>query len=293
MLSLLSSCGNSAHDLIKSNPALAFALASNWIFHSPQVQRPLRSARSLLSANKSQKDILAWLGFPGTESTRKTLAKVVKKSITIQALLYLRRSLFDPLSIKAIRHLRRLNAGVIRVITEPRLFSLTTPTLLDEIALSTKEDRFPKSAYLLRDILEMDKCLNPSLCRLCPIRSLEHLQDIHEKLIFRINQSQNLNVNIFFPDAPLGGSKEIVPITTAQGLVEEGRIQHNCVASFIERVALGKCFYVYKVTGPERSTLAIRRVGRKWVLAELKSVCNQPSNRKTRRMVTDWLANNQ
>jgi len=33
-------------DLISSNPALAYCLASNWVFHQPKVARPLRSAEA-------------------------------------------------------------------------------------------------------------------------------------------------------------------------------------------------------------------------------------------------------
>ena len=60
-----------ALDLCDSNPALAYMLASNWVFHRPAVQNSLRSARAL--AMKPQRRILEWLGFPPEESVRKTL----------------------------------------------------------------------------------------------------------------------------------------------------------------------------------------------------------------------------
>ena len=41
-------CGESALDLVRSNPALAYLVASNWVFHQPAVRQPLRSARALL-----------------------------------------------------------------------------------------------------------------------------------------------------------------------------------------------------------------------------------------------------
>jgi hypothetical protein len=79
LLSLVARCGNAALDLLIANPALAYALASNWIFHKPAVQRPLRSARALLAKGKRQRDILEWLSFPATEAFRKLLMKVSPK----------------------------------------------------------------------------------------------------------------------------------------------------------------------------------------------------------------------
>lgn len=60
VLSLLARCPGAAQ-LLESNPALAFALASSWAFRPRAVARPLRSARSLLS--KPRTVIAEWLAF--------------------------------------------------------------------------------------------------------------------------------------------------------------------------------------------------------------------------------------
>ena len=80
MLSFLARCGEAAYDLTAANPALAFALASNWVYHCPPVRRPPRAARALLQRGKKQRDVLVWLVFPGTKAARKMLVKVIRNA---------------------------------------------------------------------------------------------------------------------------------------------------------------------------------------------------------------------
>ena len=47
LMSILARCPG-AMDLSRSNPALLFALASNWAFHRPSVKQPIRAARGLV-----------------------------------------------------------------------------------------------------------------------------------------------------------------------------------------------------------------------------------------------------
>ena len=237
-LSFLARYGTAAFDLVMSNPALAYALASNWVYRRPPVQRPLRSARALLRPENKQRDILAWLGFPGTESARKMLARVVHKSISISVLLYLRQSLDDPTMAKAMAHLPRLNAGAIRITTDPKLLSFAAPTLIEEVAHRREEDRRAKAAYMLQDSANMFRLMFPNGRRLPPIRRLAYLAEFHDTLVDDLNHARIGNMDVSFPPPPVEGTDVIVPITNARELAEEGRVQHNCVASYVERVAV-------------------------------------------------------
>lgn len=292
MLSFLARCGEAACDLTVSNPALAYSLASNWVYHRPPVQRPLRSARALLQRGKKQRDVLAWLGFPGTEAARKALNKVIRNAISVSSLLYIRQSMVDIASFKAMSHLPRLNAGAIRIAIDPILLPLAAPTLLDEIAHHREEDRKAKAAYMLQDSLAMHQLLFPNRVHPKPIRRLRHLQEIHDEFVEDINRARSLDTDIPFPSPPIKGSESILPITTARELVEEGRLQHNCVASYLERVAIRQSVYVYRVLWPERCTLSVARRGTKWVISELKRTCNESPSEATRRVVEEWLGSN-
>jgi hypothetical protein len=294
LLSLVARCGNAALDLLIANPALAYALASNWIFHKPAVQRPLRSARALLAKGKRQRDILEWLSFPATEAFRKLLMKVSPKAVSVPALFYLRQNANTPGTMKALSHLPRINASVIRVGTDPDLLPYATPNLLAELAMDSMEDERPQSAYILRDTIDMMRTLNPDRDPV-PVASRRALHELHETLIVELNLQQPPSPDLPappFPAPPLEGTIDIVPLTDAQQLAEEGFLQRNCVASYVCRVASLKRAYVYKVLAPERCTLAVTRRRDRWVLAELKRAGNTAASPATRAAIQRWIASN-
>jgi len=154
LLNMFARCPG-AMDLSHSNPALLYALASNWIFHKPAVQRPIRAARSLM--NKKQKHILSWIGFPGTETARRIMAKVVPRSLSINALLYLRDGLIDPQIVKTLFHLERINAGALRLVTDARFRPHVTPQLLSQICRDQAQDvLYPPITSILADALQRE-----------------------------------------------------------------------------------------------------------------------------------------
>lgn len=294
MLALLARCGGAARDLVESNPALAFALASNWVYHRPAVHRPLRSARALLRTGRRQREILAWLGFPATESARKILSRVVSESLSIPRLLYLRQAMADAGLDKTLRHLPRLNTGAIRIVTDPELLALAAPTLLREVAVRRAEDHRPAVARLLKDCLEMWTRLHPDGRRPPRLRELATLEMFHAELIDRFLRqpapSHYLEPGLAFPPPPVPGTDAIVPITSASELVAEGVAQRNCVGSYLARVVKSKACYIYRVLRPERCTLALARCGDRWIPSEMSKACNQRPSAETFRAVEKWLA---
>ncbi|SMP45985.1 PcfJ-like protein [Desulfonatronum zhilinae] len=286
MLSFLARCGNAARDLTAANPALAFALASNWVFHAPAVQRPMRSARTL--ATKKQRYILAWLGFPGSESARKVLIKVRCSALTIPAMLYLRQALSDPVSQKLMAHAPSINPGVLRMVTDQHLLPYVTLTLLEDVSNQPMEEHYPVAAYLLRDILCMLEEL-PVAFRLAPMRSLAVLRNVHDNLVGDLNDPRRSSRHMVFPEPPLPGNDSIIPITTRAELAEEGRHQHNCVACYSRRVQNGQA-YIYRVLHPERCTVALTRKGDTWMVSEVKRDKNMLPSSESVRAVARWFA---
>ncbi len=288
MLSFIARCGGPAADLVQSNPALAFALANNWIFHKPAVQRPLRSARALLGLGKKQREILRWLGFPGSNAGRKILGKVLSCAISIPNLLYLRQAMEDPDVFKMMSHLSWLNAGVIRIITDPRLLPLVTFSFLEELANYHGEDRWANAAYMLLDSMEMFHIV-PATAFPRPIRELDQLQVFHDVLVEETNRLDRKALDIPFPPPPLQGTDTIMPITNAEELAEEGRVQKNCVASYLKRVVISQRTYIYRVLQPERCTLALEQNATgSWHLSELKAACNNQPHTSTWEAVKNW-----
>jgi hypothetical protein len=276
-----------ALDLVYSNPVLTWMLASNWCFHKPPVQRPLEAARRLV--RRKQREILEWLGFPKRESAVRIIRKITQRSLTIPMLLYLRESMRDPSILKLLSFIPRINAGVIRVVTDPTLLPHATPNLLEEIGKLREDDRIPHTAFLLKDAIGMGNILLCGGLRK-KFQSIKKLREVHDWLAAKINiMMENNNWIGELPPPPLQGITDMIyPLTTVKQLVEEGYIQHNCVASYAFRVAMGEV-YIYKVIAPERATLAIRKRGNSWILEQVKKACNQLVGRNTYEMIQQWL----
>ena len=94
-----------------------------------------------------------------------------------------------------------------------------------------------------------------------------------------------------FHEPPVPGTVDIVPLTDAGQLLEEGREQRNCVGGYASRVAGGKVF-VYRVLRPERATLSLRLgADGEWGIGQLLRACNQKVAPATAMAVQRWLAN--
>jgi hypothetical protein len=271
LLNLMARCPR-ADDLSRSNPALAYALASNWVFHKPGVTHPMRSARCLV--NRKQKRILEWLGFPATESTRRILAKIVPRSLSVMSLLYLRNALADPWVRGTLSHLDRINASALRLVTNPRLREHVTPRLIEDVSRDAGEDRpYGPVWYLLDDTLRM---ADRADWHGCPrqFASLRRLQSLHDELTPRLETMwQNYPLPERFPPPPFSGTTEIQPVRTPLDLVEEGKVMQHCVAIRAEQVAKG-WQYVYRVLQPTRATLAIVKTGQGWMCMEMRGARN-------------------
>ncbi len=281
VLSLVARCPG-ALDLARDNPALAFALASSWVFRRVPVKNPMRAARALVKQKRAA--ILDALGFPATPAVARVLAKLPRRAVTIQALLYLRGTLRDP--PKALFHLPRLDAGVLRILCDATLRPLATYALLEDVARTAP--RTHRAAYLLADTDAMHRLLFDK--PLPAQRSLVRLQWLHDELVEQLNASDHARRRtLALPEPPLPGAGAIGPLTTAPEIIAEGRTMHHCVASYVERVATGAA-YIYRVDSPERATLSLVRTAHGWNVGELKGFANAPVPSATRLAVARWLA---
>ena len=294
LLALLARCGSAALDLVRSNPALAFALASNWVFHKPPVSRPLRSARTLLE--KKQREILDWLGFPGTEATRRILAKIPASSISIDGLLYLRTFLNgDGNDTKYLMHLPRLNFDVLRMITDPVLAPNVSFALLEEAGRNQAGDAKNSVVSTMFDILQMAEVLG---CRhrIPVFRSLGHMEAVHDELTDEVSRRPYLSHSMQFPrelpPSPLPTPSNLVPLDTPELLIEEGQVQQNCVASYAQRI-VARTTYVYRMTRPERATLSIVLRRGRWAIGEIRGFRNRDVLSETHVAARNWLSDAQ
>ena len=282
LYSVLARCPG-AFDLSQSNPALLFALASNWAFHRPAVTHPLRSARRLM--NRKQKQILEWLGFPDTEPTRRFLAKVTPAALSMIRLLLLRKVLQQPEWMKSVAHLRRINGPVLDLCLNRKFQPYLTPRLLEDVSFH-QEPANPADlnvVSLMNDTLRMAEQDHWRHCH-GKFHSLRQLLSVHDDLIRRMNRQRPAELwlrdedgNERFPTPPFGGTHAIRPILSSGALWAEGQELRHCVGSHSQSVFSGS-EYVYQVLEPVRATLMIRRVVGGWIPGEISMLANQRVN---------------
>lgn len=289
MLSFILRCGDAAYDLVQSNPALAYTLASNWLFHTPPVKQPLRSARALLKPGKKQTEILEWLGFPATKSVRKIFRKIYIKSINIQMLQLLQQIIRERTIVKTLSHLPGINRSVIVILSHPQLHTMVTHNFISDLSCAQNEINILDLEFTLTDIYEANTMLHGG--RRFRINSMEELDNIHLTMIDGLNRNRNKKLisDPPFPPPPLQGNEVIIPITTAQELADEGKEQRNCALSYLTRIYKGQSF-IYKVLASERATLSLeKQKGGYWMIGQLLKERNRPVSRMTSQSVEEWL----
>ena len=272
-----------AAELAQGNRALAFALSHPEFFR----ERYSTLQGAAIVAKRRQREIAAWLGFPETDSAVKTISKLAGASIFKHSLLALRFALESPEAKKILSHLPRINAGVLGFVADEELCGIVPMSLLHEVSEKKEEDMSAQSADVFYRCVRMARELGEAVRH---PSSIEKLDDWHRETWVKWVE-KNPPLPKTFPKPPIAGSPTIQPILDANGLIEEGKQQSNCVGCYENRVRAGQTF-IYRVLTPERATLSIvLGHGGQWVIEELKLRSNQACSHLTKKHVTDWLEN--
>lgn len=274
LLALFARCPG-AFDLAQSNPALAYALASNWALHQPAVSQPMRAARSLVK--KKQREILTWLGFPGTEQTRKILAKIPPEEISLEGIMNMRRILTYPIFLKLLSHAKIISNSMLIFMNNSGFRPWLSPLFLEEISSYRSHrkqgsESFWEAYKYLHDLLRMQEQTRVALR---PLQSIAQLKALHDETI-EVYNTMNTSVSLLpFPPPPYAGKKGLIePITCDQSLKDEGLEMMHCVGSYTSAVQRGEV-YVYRVLSPVRATLSICRHNHNWKPAEISGTSNR------------------
>ena len=283
---LLARCPG-AEDLLRSTPALAFALASNWAFHRPAVRQPVRAARSWV--RRPQRELAGWLGFPASEASVRLLRKIPPAACHVMSLLYLRTAMRDLDTRERLSHTHQLDATTLRLMSDERVRQRVSSGFVTALAAAAPGvGMISQHVRTLRDCLEMEALLPTA--EVPRFTSIGQLIRHHDALAARLNrEGVSRWDNLQFPPPPLPGTAEIVPLVSPEALLAEGREQANCVASYGCRVARGGQF-IYRVLAPERATLLVVRGRDGWRVGELAGPGNQPVTSVTRHAIEQWLA---
>ena len=309
-----------ARDLAKGNPVLAYAFASSYKFRGSPPEAAAVQARWY--CHKKQRDLLAWLGFPGTDAVVKLIRKIPPESASPSILRRLCAALkADKRVLEYLSHLKVVNAAVLELVTIRPYLDLITPKLLLEMAEEPGEvsllDIFQGGMAILQKISPRP-VIKPFTCvkqvrgfqEAAAAQYQDHLRrqelarqearrlaelDRHRQYIVemayrrRKKELQNKGLQKDYPSPPVPGTKDIIPLTSAGELHAEGKDLGHCVATYEWQVRLGST-YIYRIMAPERATLSIvRGADGRWYRAELKGPGNRKVKPATERMVDLWL----
>ncbi len=300
------------YELLKSSPALAFILANNHKINFDVYFDDL--SLDELTGMKQQK-LLELIDLPGTKKMAQILRKIQPSSAHPKLLGQIKYCLQDEESVKKLSHLKKVNAGVLYLLgSTESIRTKATPQLLEEVSNNRPNDHYPSAAQQMRECLRWHNQLRANQ-RFPRFQTLEALTAYHEELsaetdrlleIARQQQEQadrqaqtdrerelEEMLRKPFPKPPIEGTRNIIPLRSGRELVEEGRLQHNCVGRYSHFVCSGSC-YIYRVLKPERATLSIvKRAGSQWSIGELKASCNSAVKPETKSRIASWLESNQ
>jgi hypothetical protein len=280
------------YDLLESTPSLAYALANcrKFVMRYPK-EGPRMQLREVLLRKRDQ--ILEVLDLPPTRRVVNLMVKICPQSLNPEAANQLRDSLFKQEFDWRISHLERINAGVLCIANQPRVYQRCNPKLLHEISRARREDYFPFTFHRLQDIQQLNQRLRPQQ-NVPVLQSLQQCERVYRELREEAPRQEVKKQKYYrFKAPPIPGTESIIPLTTSHQLYEEGRLQRNCVADYVQRVQAGYV-YIYRVLEPQRATLSIVRTGKdSWGRGELQISGNRPTSLETKHHVDEWLGNHQ
>lgn len=127
-----------AVELANEHPALAYALASCWVFHKPIPSKPMRAIRSLL--RKPVPAIWEWLGFPVNPIALGMYGWLESRGLTIKRLLDYRTAMRKPAAQQFIFNLGPLEWECLELAITPWIARMITGELIQDVAQSKAWD---------------------------------------------------------------------------------------------------------------------------------------------------------
>ncbi len=283
-----------ADELAEGSPVLFWLLAGTTCRHTPL---PDQEIRSLLALRR--KDILARLGYIGTQSSVRMLNKINLSIFSETAYSSIVKMVTIPSLAKAMRHYKIITDCIILAVSIcPSIIGMKF--FKNEYTKDNNMDREKtrQICVVYRDTLRLARLVrrkgfSKGVRR---FKTKEEITRYHERLIRKVNMAMSPakikqyeeRYGRYLPEPVFAGNKEIVPIRTIRDLVIEGIAMNHCVATYVEKILKGQCT-IYKVLSPERATLEVETIESVPRIAQIRLANNAPPGRETFMAVEKWL----
>ena len=301
-----------AQELLESNPALGFLAARAGAAHEIGLRRRTMAAR---------------FGFPETEHAVRMLRKVPTPWITPEFLGQLRTVMTDEPDVDAaIKHLERINPLVLEIIRDPDMQASVAPGCITRLCrvrapaaqcdligrmrdLKEYAHRHGLPLPRIRKLSDLDRPaprvelpepqltgpIPPESIAARPAATVPHPDRLDRTVrLPSLPQSQRRNRDLF-PEPPLADlvapGIRIEAIRSHEELVAESEAMHHCAGrdpSYARRVRSGS-FYFYRMTEPERLTIALRCKRRYWIIDQVRGVCNRMPTAECAVPIWNWV----
>jgi hypothetical protein len=290
LLRLLSVCPESAQ-LAEAHPAVFYLLAC--VVEEPSARLiDRRVVQTLLRG--PQIEILKRAGLPAQESVRRFLRKVPSSLVCLPSLKLLSRALVAAPFGRALRHVRVVTPKFLSLLEEEEFWPLLAPSFVGEIAKAgfAEDPHSPEREMMLQLRFLTTHWVEKGR----PGITLKSRGDVmklwrsfyREELAWKETPFEKLG----FPRPPFAGTADVMPITTAQELIEEGKNQSNCAGQEWQVRGVGDgSKYFYRVTAPDRATVLIEREkpSDSWLITDVRGPGNSIPSMNTVRMIVEAL----
>lgn len=267
VLAMLAICPQSA-DLVETNPALGVCVASGFA--------RAEASTGVWPVNwfrQKRRELCRRLGFGGSESSVRLLAKIRPEAADVRRLRRLRETLSNPYIAPLLRHVAVIQAEhliVASALSYPELVSFRLFT--EVVAEGANGGRVNHCALLSDTIWLLDSVQEERRV----FRSLRHLLATHHRLAEQTGLSgphAEDPKKLLFPSPPIPGIEGIEPILSAFELREEARVMEHCVERYLTEILAGRR-YVYRMLRPERGTIGLRKRNGDWCVFDYKGRSN-------------------
>lgn len=273
------------------NPCLAYMLACHDCFVPGIGSKRWDAVRKRLGYRR--KDILEWLGWPGTEWCVRMISRINMADVGIEDLSVLREVCEKDLVATALRHLPGITAEVIRIVSDEKLFSMVYYSFLEGIVVLEDDRPFSK---VLTEAARLSVLHDFPLHVFAEAGDLALAFDLLLSLEFPIVWNPIYD-GIVMPEPAISIPRYSQPkgihleaFRDALDLYKWAHNEHNCAFSMIEEVLAGER-QLFKVLEPVRGTLSlVRRPDGAWHLDQLLSARNKQVSREALLDVAGYLS---
>lgn len=287
ILELVSEGGTPALQLLKSNPALGFCLASYRDFLASKKAAQQFDLATVLRLR--QRDICALLGFTSTEAAVSILKKVDPDACSVTHLIRLRSRLREKWIQNSLLHMQAIRLGTMSVLCSTAYAAITT-RFLAQIARDDLEGGYGFYTLIaFKYVASLHQHLKKRRMRKGMFTTIRRMRKYSDKLNEELDQKNRSELLAMeFPPAPFCGDENIVPLDNPALLKEEADEQYNCVTKFAADIRDGQ-IALYRIEHPERATFSLTWQEGRWALAEIAGRLNANVADPTRAFVLSWL----